>query len=77
MVKGISIRMRNIMKSYIGKTYNHFYHGVLLWTVTIKGLMGDTGYFVTEVNDGDNVWQSNASYGEVTNNIKKGLYIEA
>lgn len=76
--KGISTRLKNQMKRYIGKRYNYYWHGQqFMWTVTIKGLISDTGYFSTEVNEGDNVWQSNASYGEVTNNIKKGLYIEA
>jgi hypothetical protein len=47
-----------------------------MWTVKIIGVM-DSGYFITEVNDGENNWQSNASYGEVTCNIKKGFFIEA
>ena len=75
--KGISTRLKNLMKGYIGKRYNYYWHGQqFMWTVTINGIMGDTGYFVTEVNDGNDVWPSNASYGEVTNNIKKGLFIE-
>lgn len=71
--KGISTRMRNLMNNYIGKTFN-FLNGD--YTVTIKSLMGNTGYFITEVNDGTDVWQSNASYGEITNNLKKGLFVE-
>ena len=70
---GISTRMRNLMNNYIGKTFN-FLNGD--YTVTIKSLMGNTGYFITEVNDGTDVWQSNASYGEITNNLKKGLLVE-
>ena len=70
--------MRNLMNAHIGKTYNFFYHGYnFMWSVTIKGLMDNTGYFITEINDGKNVWQSNASYGEVKSNIKKGLFVEA
>ena len=71
--KEISTRMRNLMNKYIGKTFN-FLNGD--YTVTIKSLMGNTGYFITEVNDGTDVWQSNASYGEITNNLKKGLLVE-
>ena len=70
---GISTRMRNLMNNYIGKTFS-FLNGD--YTVTIKSLMGNTGYFITEVNDGTDVWQSNASYGEITNNLKKGLLVE-
>ena len=70
--------MKNLMNGYIGKKYNYYYKGKhFICTVTIKRLMGDTGYFVTEINDGSGVCQSNASYGEVVNNVKKGLYIEA
>lgn len=71
--KGISTRMRNLMNNYIGKTFN-FLNGD--YTVTIKSLMGNTGYFITEVNDGTDVWQSNASYGEIKNDLKKGLLVE-
>lgn len=71
--KEISTRMRNLMNNYIGKTFNFLDSG---FTVTIKSLMGNTGYFITEVNDGTDVWQSNASYGEITNNLKKGLLVE-
>lgn len=70
---GISTRMRNLMNNYIGKTFN-FLNGD--YTVTIKSLMGNTGYFITEVNDGTDVWQSNASYGEIKNDLKKGLLVE-
>lgn len=68
--------MRNLMQKYIGKTYAFNYHGRIIWTSTIIGLMGDTGYFITEINDGLNKWNSNASYGEITHGIKKGQYIE-
>ncbi len=71
--KGISTRMRNLMNNYIGKTFNFLDGG---FTVTIKSLMGNTGYFITEVNDGTDVWQSNASYGEIKNDLKKGLLVE-
>lgn len=75
--KGISTRMRNLMTAHIGKTYKYLYHGRnFLWTVTIKSLMGNTGYFITEVNDGTDVWQSNASYGEIKNDLKKELLVE-
>ena len=75
---GISTRMRNLMNAYIGKTYNFFYNGYnFMWSVTIKGLMDNTGYFITEINDGKNVWQSNASHGEVKSNVKNGLFVEA
>lgn len=73
MKTSISTRKRNLMSNYIGKTYNCFYG----WSVTIKDFMGNTGYFITEINDGVNVWQSNASYGEITSNIKKGLLLQA
>lgn len=39
--------------------------------------MGETGYFVTEINDGEKTYKSNASYGELKNEIKKGRYIES
>ena len=65
--------MRNLMNNYIGKTFN-FLNGD--YTVTIKRLMGNTGYFITEIKEGNEVWQSNASYGEITNNLKKGLLVE-
>lgn len=71
--KEISTRMRNLMNNYIGKTFN-FLNGD--YTVTIKSLMGNTGYFITEIKEGNEVWQSNASYGEITNNLKKGLLVE-
>ena len=71
--KGISTRMRNLMNNYIGKTFS-FLNGD--YTVTIKSLMGNTGYFITEIKEGNEVWQSNASYGEITNNLKKGLLVE-
>lgn len=74
--KGISTRMRNLMQQYIGKKYALNYHGHILWTSTIIGLMGNTGYFITEINDGHSTWTSNASYGEITKGIKKGQYIE-
>ena len=70
---GISTRMRNLMNNYIGKTFS-FLNGD--YTVTIKSLMGNTGYFITEIKEGNEVWQSNASYGEITNNLKKGLLVE-
>lgn len=69
--------MKNLMKGYIGKSYKYYYRGqIYMWTVTIKDLMWDTGYFITEVNDGTNVWPGNASYGEIKNCLKKGLYVE-
>ncbi len=74
--KGISTRMRNLMQQYIGKKYAFNYHGHILWISKIVGLMGDTGYFITEINDGQSTWTSNASYGEITKGIKKGQYIE-
>ena len=74
--KGISTRLRNLMQKYIGKKYAINYNGCIIWTSTIISLMGDTGYFITEINDGQNTWTSNASYGEVTHGIKKGQYIE-
>lgn len=70
---GISTRMKNLMNNYIGKTFNFLDGG---FTVTIKSLMGNTGYFITEIKEGNEVWQSNASYGEITNNLKKGLLVE-
>ena len=73
----ISTKMRNLMSQYVGKSFNYFYRGCqYMWTVKIIGVM-DCGYFITEVNDGENNWQSNASYGEVKRNIKKGFFIEA
>lgn len=74
--KGISNRMRNMMQKYIGKKYAINYHGLIIWTSTIIDIMGDTGYFITKINDGKSTWTSNASYGEVTHGIKKGIYIE-
>ena len=74
--KGISNRMRNLMQKYIGKKYAINYHGRIIWTSTIISMMGNTGYFVTEINDGESTWNSNASYGEITKGIKKGQYIE-
>lgn len=73
----ISKRMMNLMNAYIGKTYKCFYEGSFLWFVTIKSIMGETGYFITELNNGKEVWQSNASYGEITKNLKKGIFAEA
>lgn len=73
---GISTRKKNLMSTYIGKSYNYFSGGALLLSITIVGLMGDTGYFITEVSDGEDVWKSNASYGEIQNNVKKGIYVE-
>ena len=65
------------MMGFVGKKYDIFMHGKFyMWSVTIIGLMGDTGYFLTEVTDGDKTWRSNASYGEVVNGIKKGLYVQ-
>ena len=73
----ISTKMKNLMSQYVGKSFNYFYRGCqYMWTVKIIGVM-DSGYFITEVNDGENNWQSNASYGEVKRNIKKGFFIEA
>ena len=73
----ISTKMRNLMSQYVGKSFNYLYRGrQYMWTVKIIGVM-DSGYFKTEVNDGENTWKSNASYGEVKNNIKKGFFIEA
>ena len=75
---GISTRMRNLMTAHIGKTYNYFRGGYQwMWSVKIIGLMDNTGYFITELNDGRSTWQSNASYGEITHNIKKGLLVLA
>ena len=65
------------MNQYIGKSFNYFYGGsIYMWTVKIISVQ-DCGYFITEINDGDKTWQSNASYGEIKNNIKKGLYVAA
>ena len=73
----ISTKMRNLMSQYVGKSFNYFYGGrQYMWTVKVIGVM-DSGYFITEVNDGESTWQSNASYGEVKCNIKKGFFIEA
>ena len=75
--KGISTRMKNLMSQYVGKSFNYFYGGYrYMWTVKIIGIM-DCGYFITEVTDGKDTWQSNASYGEFKNGIKRGLYLEA
>ena len=73
--KGISTRMRNIMNGYVGKIYSYYYHGRFMWTVKIVAVQ-DCGYFITELREWDNVWQSNASYGEVITNIKKGRFVE-
>ena len=71
----ISTKMRNLMSQYVGKSFNYFYGGrQYMWTVKVIGVM-DNGYFITEVNDGESTWQSNASYGEVTCNIKKGFFL--
>jgi hypothetical protein len=67
----ISTRLKNLMVQYIGKTY-----ATRLWTVKVVELMGDTGYFVTEINDGTKTWKSNASYGEIRNCVKDGSYRE-
>lgn len=76
--KGISTRKRNLMNAHIGKVYNYYYNGTFfMWSVTIKSIMDDSGYFITEINDGQNIWQSNASYGEIKHNLKKGIYVEA
>lgn len=49
------------MMGYVGKKYDYFMHGKLyMWSVTIIGLMGDTGYFLTEVTTGTETWRSNA-----------------
>lgn len=77
MRKGISTRMRNLMQAYVGKKYDVYFHGQYYWTLTIKGLMDDSGYFITEINDGEKVWESNASYGEIKAETKKGSYREA
>ena len=76
MKKGISTRLKNLMQSYVGKSYDVYFHGHYYWTLKIVELMGDTGYFVTELNDGKSIWKSNASYGEVKAEIKKGSYRE-
>lgn len=64
------------MLALVGKEFDFFYHGDSVMIVKIIGLINETGYFETEVNDGIDVWKSNASYGEVVNNIKKGYYVE-
>lgn len=75
--KKISTRMKNLMKGYIGKKYNYFYgRYAFIWVVKIIGIT-EYGRFVTEINDGSDTWQSNASYGEVVSNIKKGLFVES
>ena len=74
--QGISRRMKNKMMGYVGKKYDYFFHGTYMWSVTIIGLIGDTGYFLTEETTGSETWRSNASYGEVVNGIKKGLYVQ-
>lgn len=76
MKNSISTRLRNIMQSYIGKSYDVYFHGHYYWTLKIVGFLGDSGYFVTEINDGKNVWESNASYGEIKTETKKGSYRE-
>lgn len=76
MKNGISARLRNIMQTYVGKSYDVYFHGSFYWTMKIVGIMGDSGYFVTELNDGTKVWESNASYGEIKAETKKGSYIE-
>jgi hypothetical protein len=77
MKKGISTRMRNIMHSYIGKSYDVYFSGHYYWTLKITGFLGDTGYFTTEINDGTKVWESNASYGEIKAETGKGTYRES
>lgn len=64
------------MAKYIGKTFNAYHYGHFLWTIKIIDFMGETGYFVTEVSEGDKTWKSNVSYGELKTEIKKGSYIE-
>jgi len=75
---GLSTRMRNLMNAYVGRKFNYFHGGYqFYWSIKIVALMGETGYFVTELNDGKNTWQSNASYGEIKTMVeKKGYYIE-
>ncbi len=68
--KAINTSTRNLMSAYIGKTYE--FDGNL---VTIKKIMED-GYFLTEVNEDGVVYQSNASFGEIKNGVKNGLYKE-
>ena len=49
----ISTKMRNLMSQYVGKSFNYFHGGrQYIWTVKIIGVM-ESGYFITEVNDGD------------------------
>lgn len=72
--KCISTRLRSLMNAHVGKTYKLYAYGEI-WYTTIKGIMSD-GYFLTEINDGRKVWQSNASYGEIRNGLKKGYYAE-
>ena len=77
MKKQLSTRMRNQMNAYIGKSYDYYHNGrTYYWTIIIVALMGETGYFITEVKDGEKVWESNASYGEITHNVKKGIFVE-
>ena len=75
--KSLSQRRMNSMKAYIGKTYKAIYKGHFMWTVTIKSIMDETGYFITQINHGKKTWQSNASYGEITKNLKNGILVEA
>ena len=70
----ISTRKRNLMNAYVGKTYKFYVCGEI-WHTTIKGIMSD-GYFLTEINDGRRVCQSNASYSEIRIGLKKGYYAE-
>lgn len=70
----ISTRLRNLMNAHVGKTYKFYAYGEI-WLETIKGIMDD-GYFLTEINDGRRVWQSNASYSEIRIGLKKGYYAE-
>ena len=75
MKKSISTRMRNLMNQYVGMSFDYFFGGFhYMWSVKILSVM-DNGYFLTEINDNGKTWKSNASYGEIKNNIKKGLYI--
>lgn len=72
----ISKRLRNLMQNHIGKSYDYMSHGIKMWTEKIVGILDETGYFVTEVTDGANVWQSNVSYDAVKIGLNKGYYKE-
>lgn len=72
----ISARLRNLMQDCIGKSYDYLSHGIKMWGVKIVSLLEESGYFVVELNDGANVWQSNISYQELKNGLKKGHYVE-